>query len=376
MARPKSIGRTMKAAHQLKLAGKGELAMAVELIDVHTPKNQELSLIARRCLLMMLEVAAGDAWKPEPHRIAKKDLRGSHKAMDRVRPAFEELMGVWFSHADTLGKAKSKRMFHLLEGINDQDDEASSAFVEFTFTARARQMLERSEVYARLSREAIIKFQSRYSLRLYEIGAAIYCKRDPTWSGEVAELRKLLHVTPDTYPNFSDFRKRVLEPAKAEIAQLAEFDFSWEEITSGRQVRRIRMIFTAKPGHAALAAAEENERHSVGRKPRREGDVVQIVTAIATKLTVTDQRPAPALSAPAADELVWPKDDDLNDYDEALRPLYLIARSHGGGHSVERLSYAYVQHMGDKRHLLRGDRLKASWQGFVAGKARTWVPVR
>jgi len=94
MARPKSIGRTMKAAHQLKLAGKGELAMAVELIDVHTPKNQELSLIARRCLLMMLEAAAGDAWKPEPHRIAKKDLRGSHKAMDRVRPAFEELMGV------------------------------------------------------------------------------------------------------------------------------------------------------------------------------------------------------------------------------------------------------------------------------------------
>jgi hypothetical protein len=296
--------------------------------------------------------------------------------MDRVRPAFEELMGVWFSHADTLGKAKSTRMFHLLEGINDQDDEASSAFVEFTFTARARQMLERSEVYARLSREAIIKFQSRYSLRLYEIGAAIYCKRDPTWSGEVAELRKLLHVTPDTYPNFSDFRKRVLEPAKAEIAQLAEFDFSWEEITSGRQVRRIRMIFTAKPGHAALAAAEENERHSVGRKPRREGDVGQIVTAIATKLTVTDQRPAPALSAPASDELAWPRDDDLNDYDEALRPLYLIARSHGGGHSVERLSYAYVQHMGEKRHLLRGDRLKASWQGFVAGKARMWVPVR
>ena len=366
----------MKAAHQLKLAGKGELAMAVELIDVHTPKNQELSLIARRCLLMMLEAAAGDAWKPEPHRIAKKDLRGTHKAMDRVRPAFEELMGVWFSHADTLGKAKSTRMFHLLEGINDQDDETASAFVEFTFTARARQMLERSEVYARLSREAIIKFQSRYSLRLYEIGAAIYCKRDPTWAGEVGELRKLLHVTPDTYPNFSDFRKRVLEPAKAEIAQLAEFDFSWEEITSGRQVRRIRMVFTAKPGSAALAAAEENDRHSAGRKPRREGDVEHIVASLASKLTVTDQRHPPTLNGATGEELVWPRDDDLNDYESALRPLYLIARSHGGGHSVERLAHAYAQHMGDKRHQLRGDRLRASWEGFVAGKARFWRPVR
>ncbi len=365
----------MKAAHQLKLAGKGELAMAVELIDVHTPKNQELSLIARRCLLMMLEVAAGDAWKPEPHRIAKKDLRGSHKAMDRVRPAFEELMGVWFSHADTLGKAKSTRMFHLLEGINDQDDETASAFVEFTFTARARQMLERSEVYARLSREAIIKFQSRYSLRLYEIGAAIYCKRDPTWSGEVSELRKLLHVTPDTYPNFSDFRKRVLEPAKAEIGQLAEFDFSWEEVTSGRQVRRIRMTFTAKPGHAALAAAEENDRHSAGRRPRRDGDV-ELIAATKNTLTIVDQRPSAKPTVSTQGELAWPSDNDLNDYDDALRPLYLIARSHGGGHSVERLANAYVQHMGDKRHQLRGDRLKASWQGFVAGKARTWAPVR
>ena len=366
MARPKTVGRTMRAAHQLKLAGKGELAMAVELIDVHTPKNQELSLIARRCLLMMLEAAAGDAWKAEPHRIAKKDLRGSHKAMDRVRPAFEELMGVWFSHADTLGKAKSTRMFHLLEGINDQDDETSSAFVEFSFTARARQMLERSEVYARLSREAIIKFQSRYSLRLYEIGAAIYCKRDPTWSGEVGELRKLLHVTPDTYPNFSDFRKRVLEPAKAEIAQLAEFDFSWEEITSGRQVRRIRMVFTAKPGHAALAAAEENDRHSVGRKPRRTGDVQQLVAAVTAKLV--------AAPSPAGD-LVWPVDDDLNDYQDDRRELYNIARVHGGGHSVARLSAAYIKHMGDKRHQLTGERLRSSWQGFVADKVRSWAPV-
>jgi len=70
------------------------------------------------------------------------------------------------------------------------------------------------------------------------------------------------------------------------------------------------------------------------------------------------------------------RDDDLNDYDDALRPLYLIARLHGAGHSVDRLAQAYVQHMGDKRHQLRGDRLKSSWQGFVAGKARTWAPVR
>lgn len=362
MSRPKSIGRTMKAAHQLKLAGNGEMAMAVELIDVHTPKNQELSLIARRCLLLMLEAAAGDAWRPEPHCIPKKDLRGRHKAMDRVRPAFEELMGVWFSHADTLGGRKSTRMFHLLESINDQDDEASSAFVEFTFTERARQLLERSEVYARLSREAIIKFQSRYSLRMYEIGAALYGRRDPSWAGEVAELRSLLHVPPDTYPNFSDFRKRVLEPARSEINQLAEFDFDWEEFTSGRQVRRIKMTFTAKPGRLALAAAEENERHSAGRSARRAGEVEKLITATAEKLSDDTN-------------IRWPQDDDVNDYMPSCRTLYSIARDHGGGHSVQRLAAAYVQHMGEKRFALTGNRLQSSWKGFVEAKAKTWKPV-
>ncbi|KPF78348.1 hypothetical protein IP88_04155 [alpha proteobacterium AAP81b] len=369
MSKPKSIGRTMKAAHQLRLVGKGELAMAVELIDVHTPKNQELSLIARRCLLLMLEAAAGDAWKPEAHRIAKKDLRGNHRAMDRVRPAFEELMSVWFSHADMLGGKKSTRMFHLLETINDQDDDGASAFVEFQFTERARQMLERSEVYARLSKEAIIKFQSRYSLRMYEIGAAIYGKRDPTWTGEVTELRKLLQVPKEAYPNFSDFRKRVLEPAKAEIAQLAEFDFTWEEFTAGRQVKRIRMTFTPKPGRMALAAAEENNRHSIGRVARRNDEVERIVDAgeitrnLAARLTVANA------------DLRWPTDDDINDYQDDRIELYRIGASGGGGHSIERLASAYVKHMGDKRFELTGERLRSSWRGFVEGKAKTWKSV-
>lgn len=371
MAKPKQIGRTMKAAHQLQLARKGELAMAVELIDVHTPKNQELSLIARRCLLLMLEAAAGDAWKPEAHRIAKKDLRGSHKSMDRVRPAFEELMGVWFSHGDMLGGKKSTRMFHLIETINDQDDESSSAFVEFSFSERARQLLERSEVYARLSREAIIKFQSRYSLRMYEIGAALYGKRDPTWTGEVADLRKLLHVPKEVYPNFADFRKRVLEPARSEIGQLAEFDFTWEEFTSGRQVKRIRLTFTPKPGRQALAAAEENSRHSVGREARRD-DVVEQLIADATANLSAD--PVVRLAAETS-EIVWPKDDDVNDYLLSCRALYNLARDHGGGHSVQRLAAAYVQHMGDKRFELTGDRLRSSWRGFCESKAKAWKPV-
>lgn len=362
MAKPKNIGRTMKAAHQLSLAGEGELAMAVELIDVHTPKNQELSLTARRCLLLMLEAAAGDAWRAQSHTITKKDLRGSHKAMDRVRPAFEELMGVWFSHADNLGGKPSRRMFHLLETINDQNDDANSALVEFAFTPRARALLAESDVYARLSREAIVRFQSRYSLRLYEIGAALYGRRAPTWTGDVDELRKLLHVPPGTYPNFTDFRKRILDPAKREINQLAEFNFDWREHRKSRKVERVTMTFEPKERRAAMEAAEERERHSTGRRARRDGTVERMLASAST-----------SLKAPPA--LQWPADDTLADWLDSTRVLYDIGRQEGGGHSIDRLSHAYVQQLGEKRFQLTGERLEASWRGFCQQKARDWRAV-
>lgn len=355
----------MRAAHKLRTAGQGGMAMAVELIDIHTPKDQELSLIARRSLLLMLEAAAGDAWKPEHHRIAKRELRGKHSTMHHVRGAFGDLMGVWFSHGDMLDGKPSTRMFHLLDEINDQDDNSASAFIEFRFSKLACQMLERSDVYARLSREAIVKFRSAYSLRMYEVGSALYGRRDPVWRGDVASLRKLLQVPKGTYTNFADLRRRVLEPASDEIGHLAEFDMTWAEAKKGRQVLFVEIRFTPKAGRTALAAAEENQRHSSGRRARQDGTVETIVDP--DNVTAVIGRTAARLTA----STIWPSDDLVTPY-AGGGELYGIAAEHGGGHAVDRLASAYVRHMGEKRFELTGDRLLSSWRGFCEAKASQW----
>lgn len=368
MPKPQTIGRTMRTAHKLRAAGAGDMAMAVELIDIRTPKDQELSLLARRSLLLMLEAAAGDAWKPEHHRIPKRELRGKHATMHHVRGAFGELMGVWFSHGDMLDGKPSTRMFHLLDEINDQDDNSASAFVEFRFSKRACQMLEQSDVYARLSRDAIVKFRSAYSLRMYEIGSAFYGRRDPVWRGNVAALRKLLQVPQGTYTNFADLRRRVLDPARDEIGHLAEFDMSWVEAKKGRQVLFVEIRFTSKAGRKALAAAEENQRHSTGRRSRQEG----------TDETIVDPGGVAAVIGRATARLTasiaWPTDDAISPYADGGE-LYRIAVEHGGGHAVDRLASAYVQHMGDKRLELTGERLRSSWRGFCEAKTKQWSKV-
>jgi hypothetical protein len=368
MSNRPTTGRTMRVAHKLKAAGAGDLAMAHELIDINTPNNQELSLLARRSLLLMLEAAAGDAWRYEFHHIAKRDLRGKHKDMVHVRAALGELMGVWFATPDTLDGKPATRRFHLLDEVADHDDNIASALIEFRFSKRACQLLQRSEVYARLSREAIVKFRSAYALRMYEIGALFYPRRDPSWRGNVASLRKLLQVPEGTYENFAQLRRRVLEPARDELSQLAEFDLSWHERKKGRQVLDVELRFTPKAGRRALAAAEENQRHSAGRRARHDGTAEAIVdpAEVASMIGRTTAR----LTA----GLAWPADNNVSPYD-GDGELYRIGQEHGGGHAVERIASAYVEFMGDKRLELMGERLRSSWRGFCEAKAKQWGTV-
>jgi hypothetical protein len=361
----------MRTAHKLKAEGAGDVAMAVELIDIHTPKQQELSLLARRSLLLMLEAAAGDAWKPQSHRIAKKDLRGRHASMVPVRDALGELMTVWFSHADLLDDRPATRMFHLIDEILDENDNPASAFIEFRFSKRACDLLERSDVYARLSREAIVKFRSAYSLRMYEIGSALYGRRDPVWRGDVSDLRKLLQVPAGVYTNFAQLRRRVLEPARDELAQLAEFDLTWHEAKKGRQVLRVELRFTPKAGRLAFAAAEENQRHSAGRLARRDGTADSIIEPS----ELVDASAVTALISRTAARLVstlsWPADDIVSPY-TGDGDLYRIGVEHGGGHAVDRIAAAYAKFMGAKRLELTGERLRSSWQGYCETKAKQW----
>jgi hypothetical protein len=53
-----------------------------------------------------------------------------------------------------------------------------------------------------------------------------------------------------------------------------------------------------------------------------------------------------------------------------------VGDQHGGGHAVKRLAAAFAKHMGERRLLLTGERLRSSWQGFCAAKAKQWGQVR
>lgn len=106
-----------------------------------------------------------------------------------------------------------------------------------------------------------LSLNSKYSKRLYELVSMLKNMKDPTQTIDLIELKKMLAVInkegKDTYPKFSDFKKRVLEPAEKEINGLmgADLKFRYETFgdknsvkyggTSGRKaVTSIKFIVT------------------------------------------------------------------------------------------------------------------------------------
>lgn len=163
------------------------------------------------------------------------------------------------------------------------------------FTAPARAILQGSDYYARLNRAALLAFRSKYAITLYEMGCLLAGRRNPTWSGTVDELRERLGTPSNSMPNFSDFRRLVLTPGKAEIDQLAAFTMDWLERRGARgKITHVTITFAPKDDDATDAAADEAERHSGGRRSRREGttdaivEAANLIAVAASRLSVSD----------------------------------------------------------------------------------------
>ena len=88
-----AAGRTHNEGRSLaaKTVPCDEIVKAGELVEARFARGAAPSGAARKVLALLIHQAAGDAWKPGPHSIRKRDLRGSHDSNDRLDKIFDEL---------------------------------------------------------------------------------------------------------------------------------------------------------------------------------------------------------------------------------------------------------------------------------------------
>lgn len=361
MAVEKETGRTMQAAEQAAISGRN-IVKAGELVEARFGNGVSPSLAARKTLALLIAKAAGDAWKPGPFSMTKRELRGSHESNDRLPATLDELMNIKFSMPTTSSRGRPATLTAALLAwtIHEHDDEGS-ATVEWEWTEPARSILQGSDYYARLNRAAVLAFRSKYSVTLYELGCLLAGRRDPTWSATIDELRERLGVATGTLTNFADFRRLVLDQAKAEIDQLAAFTMDWQERRGGRnKVTVVVIAFTPKPAPEIDAAADEIDRHAAGRRARRDGKV--------ERLHLVPPAAAEVPRLPAKAKLGGFPTGTLS-FGDTEAAFARVARDLGGGWDIDLIAAAFRTHMGSRLVKLRDQALMASWEGFCRSYA-------
>lgn len=354
----------MRVARALTGKSSPQFVKPGKLVEVRFVKGQSLSLTASRLLALMILTAGGDAWRDQPHRMRKADIRRGHRGNERIVDMLEELHRTLFAEDDTSwrGKKATKR-FSLIQSSKEEVEEegVESGWIEWEFTPDARRLIQESETYAVLHRQAVLGFRSSYALRLYEMGALRLHRRQSTWKGDMPALRAALGISPDVYGDFAQLRRKVLQTAKAEIDQLAHFTVDWREIKQGRTIKEVEFRFLPKDAPAQIDTVDELSRHSTGRRARRD-ETVETVTIEAAlpvlRLAQAGSPPAPK-QTPAAD--IFPSGSLRF---SAGQVFYDIGKSDGGGWDIDMIADAYREQMGDRLAKLSGPKLRKSWQGF------------
>lgn len=358
-------GRAMRVAAALKAKNSDQFAKPGNIIEVKFVKGESLSLTASRLLALMILTAGGDAWEDRPHRMRKADIRRGHKGNERISDMLEELHRTLFAIDDRSWRGKKATLrFSLISRSREEVDEegADSGWIEWEFTPDARRLIQASETYAVLNRQAVLGFRSSYALKLYELGALRLHRRQATWRGDMQALRAALGIPPEVYTDFAQLRRKVLEKAQAEIDQLAHFRVQWREIRQGRRVTELEFQFEPKRAPEVIDTVDELARHSSGRRTRRDGTAERtIIPEVMT--SVVPQREAEERAS--LEDQGFPSGSLRFGSADLLR----IAQDCGGGWDVDLIADGYRQQMGSRLEKLRGTKLAASWKGFCEG----WV---
>jgi hypothetical protein len=395
-----SLTRAMRVASVLARKGGEEFAKPGRLVEVRFVKGQSLSLTASRLLALMILTAGGDAWRETSHRMRKADIRRGHKGNERITDMLEELHRTLFAEDDKSWRGrKATKRFSLIQASWEEveSDGSETGWIEWQFTPDARRLIQESETYAVMNRQAVLGFRSSYALRLYELGALRIHRRQPFWRADMTALRAALGIDPEKYKDFAQLRRKVLLVAKTEIDQLAHFRVEWKEIRRGRAVAELEFRFEAKDAPAQIGTVDELERHSSGRRARRDAQVEEIVGGRplpSPAPSANDPVLAPAASSPG--ELAAPAEArDASTSGEPTAPLGAraskrpaapkpfdsfpqgrlnygpsemafrkIGQLYGGGWDVDIIADAYREQMGDRLKVLSGAKLEKSWKGF------------
>ena len=119
------------------------------------------------------------------------------------------------------------------------------------------QLAQGQNFYTRFQLQYVLPMSSQYSPRLYEILKS-YQYNNRQWFFDIDELKRLLDC--ESYTNFNDFKRRVLDPAVEEINKHTDIAIFYSLEKDGRKVVRVNFFMTKKTESEIIKVQIENNR--------------------------------------------------------------------------------------------------------------------
>lgn len=113
------------------------------------------------------------------------------------------------------------------------------------------ELTKNNQYYTHYQLKYVLPMKSQYAIRLYELLKS-YQRNNYEWFFDIEGLKKQLNC--ESYKDFKDFRRRVIEPAVEEINEFTDIKIAWEPVKEGRKVARVTFYMVGKKKSALLEA--------------------------------------------------------------------------------------------------------------------------
>jgi hypothetical protein len=271
MITPPTTGRTIRqrtTGNPLNpMDGTASMVKPGELVDV--VELTPLKLVDRRTYNLLIAHAWDRIAEDVEHTIPKAVLRGTHESNDRLSDTIQRLMAAQAEVRIIRDGKRYLQSIHLLGTVARPEDEAEDGNVYYRFPAELRDIIQQSNIFARLHTDVMFCFTSKYALALYEmIQKRGNLKHKNTEEFGLDEMRGFLGVRRGRLLEYADLRRKALIPAVQEVNAFSPFMVQLDAIRHGKKVTKLRLIWFRKDEQGLKAAWTELQRHKAGRKAR------------------------------------------------------------------------------------------------------------
>lgn len=230
----------------------------------------DLSVAEHRLLLACFAQISRDATDQRLYRVHARDIaeladiptqdayRDTAAAAERL---YERSVEV-FEGPNGTAPPKKRKFRWIQEAVYAEGEGYVDVRLSTSILPYVNNLLEQYTVY---HMQDVARMTSRYAIRVYEL--LVQWRRRGSREVEVAWLRRALGVADDSYTNFKDFRRRVIEPAVAQINERSPLHVAWKPRKTGRRVTHIEFTFTDE---REVKRLEEKKQREEEEKRRQE----------------------------------------------------------------------------------------------------------